>query len=75
MDLETAHRFLELKFLHRLRKIASNGLLQCPLLRIVVIDGGCRLKINRELQLIKPFIVYEDSEMKNSRHLIHLGVG
>jgi hypothetical protein len=56
-------------------KIASDGLLQCPLLRIVVIHGGCRLKIKRELQLIKPFIVYEASEMKNSRHLIHLGVG
>jgi hypothetical protein len=56
-------------------KIASDGLLRCPLLCIVVIHGGCRLKINRELQLIKAFIVYEDSKMKNSRHLIHFDVG
>jgi hypothetical protein len=55
--------------------IESTAFFLCPSLRVVVIHAGCRMRRNGRLRAIRPFIVYEEDDMKASRSLFHLGVG
>jgi hypothetical protein len=55
--------------------IGKSGFSGGTSLRVVVVGAGCRMKANGGLGMIKSFLVYEDDDLKECRHLIHLGVG
>jgi hypothetical protein len=44
---------------------------------VVIIRAGCRLRRNKGLQKLRPFLIYEneDEDMKRSRGEVHLGIG
>jgi hypothetical protein len=41
-------------------------------LHVVIIHAGCRMKQNKRFRTIKPFLVYDDSDMIASRRRDHL---
>jgi hypothetical protein len=53
--------------------INSCGFDRCTSLRVGIIHTGCRMKQNGGFRKLKPFLVHEDSDLKESRHFIHLG--
>jgi hypothetical protein len=55
-------------------RIRYSGFIGCIALRVVTIHTGCRMKENRGLRNVKPFIVQEEDEMKEHRRRIHLAV-
>jgi hypothetical protein len=55
--------------------IGEYGFFECTSLRVVIIHAGCRMREAEQLRTIRPFLVYEKDDMKESRSLIHLGVG
>jgi hypothetical protein len=55
--------------------IANFGFSGCLSLRVVFIRAGRRMQVNQGLRNIKPFLVCENDDMKQSRSLIHLGFG
>jgi hypothetical protein len=55
--------------------IESHSFYHCSSLRVIVIGAECRLRDNSRLQKIKPFLVYRDEDVKESRRLFHLGIG
>jgi hypothetical protein len=56
-------------------KIGWTGFLGCTSLRVVIIRTGCRMRIHQHLRNMKPFLVYEEDDLKQHRSLIHLGFG
>jgi hypothetical protein len=40
-----------------------------------MIRTGCRIRENKGLRNIKPFLGYEEEDMKECRRLVHLGIG
>jgi hypothetical protein len=56
-----------------LEKIEYGGFCGCTSLRIVIIRAGCRMQVNQGLRNIKPFLGYEEDDLKQRRILIHLG--
>jgi hypothetical protein len=55
--------------------IGSNGFRGCTSLRVLIIRTGCRIRKNEGLRNIKPFLVYEEEDMKKFRCLAQTGVG
>jgi hypothetical protein len=55
--------------------IGGYGFHGCTSLRIVVIRAGCRTSANGGLRNMKPFLVYEEGDLKQCRSLIHPGLG
>jgi hypothetical protein len=49
------------------------GFSECPRLRVMIIGAECCVKNNRGIRNRRPFLVHEDQNMKDSRHMIHLG--
>jgi aminoglycoside N3'-acetyltransferase len=58
-----------------IEKIADSAFFLCQSLRVVVIHTRCEMRNNRTLQGLRPFLVYEDDDVKYSRRMLHLGVG
>jgi hypothetical protein len=56
-------------------KIGWHGFRGCTSFRVVIIRAGCRMSANGGLRMIKPFLIYEEDDMKKHRNLIHLGFG
>jgi hypothetical protein len=46
----------------------------CTSLHVVIIRAGCRMNVNVERRRLKPFVVYEDDTVKQSRRMVHLGI-
>jgi hypothetical protein len=55
--------------------ISDAGFSFCTSLHVVIIRSGCRMSDNRGLRQLKPFLVYEDDDVKKSRRMVHLGTG
>jgi hypothetical protein len=53
--------------------IGHFGFSGCILLRFVINHAGCRLQGNGFFQRMRPFVGYEESEMKRNRGFVHLG--
>jgi hypothetical protein len=49
------------------------GFQECTLLRAIIIHTGCRIGNNEGFRFLNPFLVHEDSSVKESRRLVHLG--
>jgi hypothetical protein len=64
---------IHFSFGSHLREI--DGFYGCTSLRVVIIRAGCRVRIDQQLRHRKPFLVYEEDDMKQCRSLIHLGFG
>jgi hypothetical protein len=56
-------------------KIGFFGFSGCRSLHVFIIRPGCRIRENKGLRNIKPFLRYEDVDVKECRRLVHLGVG
>jgi hypothetical protein len=54
--------------------IGSDGFHGCRSLRVVIIGTRCRMRENAGFRNIKPFLVYEEEEVKACRRFVHLGV-
>jgi hypothetical protein len=55
-------------------KIGCYGFFECNSLRVIIIGAGYRMIRNEGLRNIRPFLVYEEDDVKNCRRLVHLGI-
>jgi hypothetical protein len=54
--------------------IDPSGFLKCISLRVVIMRAGCQIRTNEGLLKIRPFVVYEENDLKESRRMIHVGI-
>jgi hypothetical protein len=64
-----------IEILSSVETIGWYGFYGCTFLRVVIIRAGCRMRLDRHLRNMKPFLAYEEDDLKQRRNLIHLGFG
>jgi hypothetical protein len=50
-----------------------SGIFRCRSLRLVIFHAGCRVQLSERFRIIRPFLVYDDVNVKASRRQFHLG--